>query len=428
MDQNGPRNDKKSPTPEPSLAYVVGRWINVNLIYITLLVAVVWLAYRFVPVFAAAEVQESNALTTYVMAARHRNCKGSGGCGKGCPFTDHNDPRIAAQEQISSMEHQNDFIQLAFRQAKKRVEEEEDDVEGPLASILTIKERCALNSSAMTNMASKIYDSYGNRKTVDSKVILAKNRINALEAALRINFNVFMCALTAEASYKTNRKLKSLTKLQTDKVHDYDAKMATVLSAVKEIETAYNSMTSETSTTSTFSQHVATVMDDNASSDKIIEAMALLINQAISITEQLNYITAQYERVHRTDQFIMAASADSFSNKLPSEMNAAAMTDLIANGNYDAALIKTALEPDIATNHRKFAKERASFDSGGGVPSVRDDDNDVVPWVGIFGRPSYRRSDGSSAEKASTTMQLKSIPSDNPEDLMRAKTPRLSLV
>ena len=75
----------------------------------------------------------------------------------------------------------------------------------------------------------------------------------------------------------------------------------------------------------------------------------------------------------------------------------------------------------------KFAQERNTFDSGGGVPSVRDDDNDLIPWVGIFGRPSYRRSDGTSVESTSDVMQLKSIPSDVPESLMRAKNPRLSL-
>jgi hypothetical protein len=43
-------------------------------------------------------------------------------------------------------------------------------------------------------------------------------------------------------------------------------------------------------------------------------------------------------------------------------------------------------------------------------------------WAGLFGRPTFRKSDGSSIDKNdnnfSPTMALKSIPSTNPTDLM----------
>ncbi len=78
-------------------------------------------------------------------------------------------------------------------------------------------------------------------------------------------------------------------------------------------------------------------------------------------------------------------------------------------------------------NHRKFAKERSSFDSGGGVPSVRDDDLDVNPWVGIFGRPSYRKTDGKSAEADNAEYPLKPITSVNPDDTQRIHTATFSL-
>jgi hypothetical protein len=105
------------------------------------------------------------------------------------------------------------------------------------------------------------------------------------------------------------------------------------------------------------------------------------------------------------------------------------MTALIQEGDYESAIIQTALEPDLVANHKKFAKERSSFESGGGIQSVRDDDNDVVPWVGLFGRPTYRKSNGASVDISTGAPNdvdvLKSIPSDVPTTLMRKSALRL---
>jgi hypothetical protein len=105
-------------------------------------------------------------------------------------------------------------------------------------------------------------------------------------------------------------------------------------------------------------------------------------------------------------------------------MDSDKMTSLIEAGDYESAVIKTALEADIVSNHMKFAKDRSSFESGGGIPSVRDDPNDINPWIGIIGKPSYRKSNGTSAEISSEP--LKSIPSEFPDSLMTKSSLRIS--
>lgn len=105
-----------------------------------------------------------------------------------------------------------------------------------------------------------------------------------------------------------------------------------------------------------------------------------------------------------------------FSNDLPGKMSADKVTSLIESGDYETAIIKTALESDIVSNHQKFAKERSSFESGGGIQSVRDHDPSIGDWVGLFGRPTYRKSDGTSAEISKEA--LKAIPSEYPDQMM----------
>jgi hypothetical protein len=115
---------------------------------------------------------------------------------------------------------------------------------------------------------------------------------------------------------------------------------------------------------------------------------------------------------------------DAFSNDLPGKMDADKVTALIEGNDYETAIIKTALESDIVANHQKFAKERSSFESGGGIQSVRDHDPSIGDWVGLFGRPSYRKSNGTSAEVSSEA--LKSIPSEYPSQMMSKSSLQLA--
>ena len=117
---------------------------------------------------------------------------------------------------------------------------------------------------------------------------------------------------------------------------------------------------------------------------------------------------------------------DTFNNDLPGTLEADAMSSMIADGNYNYAIVKTALEPEILTNHAKFAKERSTFESGGGVHSIRDDDNDIISWAGLFGRPTYKKSDGKTSIEVSDE-PLRAIPSEVPESMMRTSDPRLML-
>lgn len=137
-------------------------------------------------------------------------------------------------------------------------------------------------------------------------------------------------------------------------------------------------------------------------------------------------IVKQLESINKVHQFMLALFiemqesfvTERFDDREPGKVTPEMANKDIEDNNYNDTIIQMSLEPSILENHKSFADERNRIDTGAGMYGVRDDPNDVIPWVGLF-RPTYKRSDGSSAE--SSKMPLKAVPSDRPESQMQQR-------
>jgi hypothetical protein len=413
----------------------VVKQFGMGAVYALLVMLFIYLLVRIMSSFESEKTDASllGAAAAYAMQARHTMCKGGGGCSRKCPHIHRDDPRVAIGECV-------DAIELMYKNVRQGVSEERAATEVSIARLSAADQETAtkkvepiqatcnnvlMNLSAILSKAKSLDAIYANSTTVSVDVVNAKNRSAALHAAASLNKNVFVAAAIHIESYLKNMRIAKLNELDQHRIPNYDILASECQSFTTQIASTYALVSPLISNdaTSEYARAIVVLVNDSAPSDTIVSAMAMLMNTTQTTRETVDTMMAKFEMVDDISQ--KCTIKDTFSNDLPGKPNSEMVSAMISTGDYSSALIKTALEPEIVTNHKKFAKERSSFDSGGGVPAVRDDDNDVVPWVGIFGRPTYRRTDGSSADTG--TIALKSIPSDVPESLMRAKVPRLSL-
>jgi hypothetical protein len=359
----------------------------------------------------------------------HLKCKQTGGCCSSCPFIQSSDPRVSIKEHSSVIESikilMDDLLeseqQLKIKHARKIGETAYKKIETEVNGYLSNQKKyykllLENNTLASTTSALRKNDA---QITLDS--VKDNNRITGLESASLILHYAFIGNMGACRSllYKTEIGSDVLMS-KKDKVYDYESKEVAINTSLSNVKLLAKELDEQTSM---MTQTVADLK--NSTDDAVItKAMVTLGNLEASMKEKLITLTTHADAI-AGDYKTIVMKVDSFSNDLPGKIGTDEVSNMIARGDWDTALIRTALEPEIVSNHQKFAKERASFDSGGGVPSVRDDDNDVVKWVGLFGRPTYRRSNGTSADIGAEP--LRSIPSDDPNDLMRTNTPRLSL-
>ena len=228
---------------------------------------------------------------------------------------------------------------------------------------------------------------------------------------------MFALAMMRGSSFLMYSKILSMPEDVQKRIDGYEAKSTLASTYVNSIKQMYEDMASELN--SGVKQSVDNLLGE---SKNVLLDTSMVLAFSQKLQEVTDVALGKYKEILSTNQECMIKSG--FTNKLPNTLEAKDMNSLIEQGDFNTALIKTALEADLVKNHSKYAKERASFSSGGGIPSVRDDDNDIVKWVGLFGRPNYRKSDGTPIERSSEP--LKSIPSDKPEDLMRTNTVRLT--
>ncbi|KAF1333739.1 hypothetical protein FI667_g2574, partial [Globisporangium splendens] len=285
-----------------------------------------------------------------------------------------------------------------------------------------IKNACVENIYALLTKAKQIDALNGVKDTIDIGVINAKSQIAALEGAVSVYRNKFVATIVQSSTFVMNVKIVKLSADAQKRITDFEKLTNMSTPKVKSIQATYDWLTNEIAASTNFDKAIGDVKGD-PTSDLIVPAMATLVSLSQSSYEKLVEMLANFDIV--SDVYNKTAGLpEPFSNSLPGTLNTDQISSLISDGDYETALLKVALEPEIVSNHKKFAAERATFNSGGGVPSVRDDDNDIVPWVGLFGRPTYKKSDGTSVEASS--QRLKAIPSDNPEVLMRVHNTRLS--
>lgn len=411
-----------------------------NLLVSLFVLLCVYMIYGVLTRIAEAETTEANAsiiaaAAAYTNSIRHKKCQSRGGCSRKCQYITRDDPRVVMCNQVDGMEVLNNMLRqgltedvISLETAVSRLSATaQAKIAEELQSAQAIKIRSSSNVSAIVTKAKSLDQQYGSSEAVTVDVINAKNRIAALDAAATINKYVYIAAVIHAASCVMNARVQDISATDQPRVDNYDGKTLESQinsAAIKEYFETLSATTADSTASGTYSATLIALTSDSIASNDIIAAMANLMNTAKDTHLSVENIRAKFSVVLELFDTI-ARKVDSFSNDLPGgAIDSEQVSGLIANGDYNTAVIRTALEPEIVSNHQKFAKERATFDSGGGVPSVRDDDNDVVKWVGLFGRPTYRRSDGSSVDKSSEP--LRSIPSDVPENLMRKNTPRLS--
>lgn len=65
------------------------------------------------------------------------------------------------------------------------------------------------------------------------------------------------------------------------------------------------------------------------------------------------------------------------------------LANLAAYEDYGSVAQYMSVEPEVFESHARYSEDMGRSTSGASALSVRDDPNDVVPWVGLR-RPDYR--------------------------------------
>jgi len=376
---------------------------------------------------SSADSSMVGAAASYALALRHQACKQKGGCTLDCPFVSADDPRVLIRQQLKSIESIRDAVLEELptdvdiqTEIAKLDEKNQPAAISQLAACQTVKEE---TYRQIENILSKVRDIdhiYSRSKSITTAVVRAKNRVSGLDAAVAANLYLFTAAVVeSTAQIMLSRMLMPSNVGAADK--NYDALIQDSIKRRSDMEKFYAELIKRVNG---LNPAVSRISSDDSGAGDIIQTMSELVQNKEEIIEAMPDYTSNFNPVFASYQTI-CFKPESFSNDLPAKTTTAKVSALIGANDYTSATMLTALEPEIITNHAKFAKERSSFDSGGGVPSVRDDDNDVVKWVGIFGRPTYRRSDGTSADTGGEP--LRSIPSDVPADMMRKSSPKFTL-
>lgn len=414
--------------------YMRKNWTRIAM-SVVVIVAVAYVLYMFYQWATAGHD------ISVIQVMRHHDCKHRGGCCGSCPYASENDPRrvMAAQKRnianiqeavAASVEGDETLVassiaSLEAAETQMDIKSAMDGIKNTLTGIVANKQTCLDIIRQCRSTIDVLVDQYEPASRLTQAVIDAKNRTTALEAIATICAIACTTFIAQMDVYLILQRLTYLPKERQSQIDMFDA-------VVIDTTTNYGSIKQAADDSMAFinncravgsAQNSNFVSAANGRGD-LVASMAYFVNNLEDCRTTNASVIAKYNAVLLAVRPALQRM-EAFNNDLPNKMDSDTVTQLIMSGDYETALIKTALEPDIEANHKIFASERSSFDSGGGVPSVRDDDTDLVPWVGIFSRPTYRRSDGSSLEMPETgnvedgTMQLKSISSINPEDLQR---------
>ncbi len=430
------QSSSSNPTWSNSVGNKVGHCIlkyssEIKMICIgALVITVVYLLLRYLATIAEAEVVEANtgiigAATNYAIMMKHQKCKARGGCSRRCPFITEDDPRVVMSKQVDALESLTGVITQGAKEEKIAIDiavnkispAKQNDVIKDISTIQPTKDQCVSNIIALTSQSRSLDAAFGLQE-VSANVVNAKNQMSAIEATALIYKNAFVAGSIRCNSMIMGSRLEDIPDVDQKRIVNYDEKLSEAKAHIGGIKTKYEDNVLTIINDKAFMLNYNALLQNNMKSDEIINSLAYMLSKVRDLDQTVREMMAKFEIV--SDIFVNCLKRfEGFSNDLPGKLNNEQMSSLISDGDYATALVRTALEPEVVTNHRKFAKERSAFDSGGGVPAVRDDDNDVVPWAGLYGRPNYRKSNGDSIEKSSEP--LKSIPSDNPEDLMRDK-------
>ncbi len=440
--------------------YGWGRWFGCALsntiyrhgstmLWAALIFTAVYMIILFLGIIAEAEIVEANAsvigaAAAYANAAYHQKCKSRGGCSKSCPYISEADPRVVICKQMNAIDTLYGQTKQAVFDDKELVNESlfkipdvsvstnpkdsttlgtvKDTISTEWGMYISTEEEASREIGVLLGKIKDLDALYGNVDVINVDLMDAKNKAVSYGAAAVLRKNALVVASLTLNSQIMRKYVYDVSADKQKKITGYAEDSIKCFNAADAIKQTYLAMATSFSNGTAYDSALSDIVKPETTSQTILKCMAALLSLAQDSERELTRTISRFSMV--SDVYNKSRNVvESFSNDLPGKMDADKVTTLIQNGDYETAIIKTALEPDLVSNHKKYVKDRLSFDSGGGIPSVRDDDNDVNPWVGLFGRPTYRKSNGTSADVS--TQPLQSIPSDNPNDLTRKSALRL---
>lgn len=412
-------------------AYRLGCYVRHNWASILMFALVLMLIVSLYGALVDCEVHNASVGTVI----QHYGCKGKGGCAHNCPYVDPNDPRYAIAKHLKVVKNISAELNKAYGQTHEYVADMLSKLDEATTTRLTnvvagpsqTMYDCVNNVFPILTKLEDMSVKYASQSSPTPELYDVQNRAAALEAAAIINLRVAsMSSMKIGVTFKEYR-LSKLSDYEKSKIHNFEDEYTKAVVAKTAVDAAYQSsviyISNAADMPNNYGNSTRAIMTNETQYEQVISTMARLINISQDASTLEHSTRAQYNIIDDVHDRAVELF-EGFNNSLPGTVTSEEMSSLIVGGDYNTALIKTALEPEIVTNHQKFANERMAFDSGGGVPSVRDDDNDVNPWVGLFGRPTYKKTNGTSADISSEP--LRSIPSTDPNSLMRASTPRLT--
>ena len=287
-------------------------------------------------------------------------------------------------------------------------------------SLLAAAQQAAGVISSYTNTITNFTQSIAT-SSVSSNSYFVKLQSEALLEAIKVQSTIIKLQLVSLIMNVSNTKISTIsptvTTQATTMVNTLSSNFASqLLSASKAGANSITVITNILGDTTTVPP-TAAIADANGVINQLVMLQSIFtsaknsLQNSISIAGQLVDILNTYSPI--TNSF---SNKEGFNNTMPGSESNQLTNELIADNNYVQSVINTSLEPSILSSHKRYAKELNEIGNGNKLLAVRDDPNDINPWVG-FNRPTYRKSDGSSAEI--NRQPLKQIPSDNIDDQMQ---------
>lgn len=411
-------------------------WVVGKVAIATLIIIVVWaivtIAFSSV-VVASAEASERNCVQNATHWLAHQRCRNSDGCGSDCPYTQDDDPRKVICQQEKELTELGTFLdereKMRHLYRTTMIDKFEDDkksgVQGSISTELATASAALQNISVVVANARVLSKDHCDAKAVTGEVIKAKTVMNTYAYAAGVNRYVYDGACELADMKLRLARLDSLDDTQKARVSRFNAKRTECAGHVTAATNAFTALRNRITTNDTFDYKdmITKLSLVDVDPNTAMSYLATMMNMSKDCLQDVDIIIVRAVEVYNLYNKVLSL-ADTFSNDMPGEFDYNGLKSAVSRNDYSNLLTNTALENDLIKSHKKYSKERASFDSGGAVRSVRDDDNDLIPWVG-FSRPSYRHSNGTSAD-TTTGEALRSIPSDVPEDMMRKNTWRFS--
>jgi len=360
---------------------------------------------------------------------------------EGCPLNDPTNPITSISNNltqignyINDIDSVNGFLATQIMKVPDSIKTTlEGNISACIQNVAEAKKRVLNYQNAAANIYAKVKD-----LPIDAKTIFDEQLVIALTSSAEMQLVVVNTQLLSVQTQSCNQAIldnstssrTKLTVVELEKIREqYNIFMAklSIVNDISNISTFVDNIKVVTDNaippTTTLPAVTLAIMPTTTPSQVLFDSvMPKLVSLRKQHDDLINSYVDMKTAYHEIVNLYNKEVRDAFSNSnMPGEyMTNEAIDKLMLNDDYNQVLLSTAIEPSVRTNHRAFASDRNQVVTGAGLMGIRDDPNDINPWVGKGGRPTYKRSDGSSLLSSKT--KLESIPSDDPKTLMNERT------